>query len=392
MADSYPLFSIFAFCGFVAGLVPFAWHLQAWNAATCAYMLWTSLSSLIYFVDSIVWHHSINDPSPVWCDISTKFLIGAAIGVPASSLCINRRLFKIASGTAVRVSPEQKRRAVIIDLSIAVGIPVLVMVLHYIVQGHRYNIIEDIGCTPTVFNTAAAYPLVYMWPPLLGCIAFVFAFLTLRAFWKRRVQFNELLSSTNSMTVNRYFRLMLLACLEMMLTIPLSAYGIYINTYGLSLAPWVSWSDTHYNFSHVEIAPAVLWRTSKMFTVQVELDRWIYPCSALLFFALFGFAQEARRHYRAAFWWVAGKFGYTPRAAMTYESTSSSGFFSPRSAKFSMDYPVPAYIPPQKKGSESSESFATFSELEKGGLYTPITPSSTFEYDIIVSANVKASS
>lgn len=69
MADSYPLFSIFAFCGFVAGLVPFAWHLQAWNAATCAYMLWTSLSSLIYFVDSIVWHHSINDPSPVWCDI-----------------------------------------------------------------------------------------------------------------------------------------------------------------------------------------------------------------------------------------------------------------------------------------------------------------------------------
>lgn len=125
MADSYPLFSIFAFCGFVAGLVPFAWHLQAWNAATCAYMLWTSLSSLIYFVDSIVWHHSINDPSPVWCDIceftdllresaclirilaATKFLIGAAIGVPASSLCINRRLFKIASGTAVRVSPEQ---------------------------------------------------------------------------------------------------------------------------------------------------------------------------------------------------------------------------------------------------------------------------------------------
>lgn len=210
------------------------------------------------------------------------------------------------------------------------------------------------------------------------------------------------------MTVNRYFRLMLLACLEMMLTIPLSAYGIYINTYGLSLAPWVSWSDTHYNFSHVEIAPAALWRTSKMFTVQVELDRWIYPCSALLFFALFGFAQEARRHYRAAFWWVAGKFGYTPRAAMTYESTSSSGYvipsplvarqlnslhrlFSPRSAKFSMDYPVPAYIPPQKKGSESSESFATFSELEKGGIYTPITPSSTFEYDIIVSANVKAS-
>lgn len=45
----------------------------------------------------------------------------------------------------------------------------------YIVQGHRFNILEDIGCVPEIYNTPPAYPLVFMWPVLLGCISFVYA-------------------------------------------------------------------------------------------------------------------------------------------------------------------------------------------------------------------------
>ena len=44
-----------------------------------------------------------------------------------------------------------------------------------IVQGHRFNIFEDIGCVPTIYNTPPAYPLVFMWPIVLGCISFVYA-------------------------------------------------------------------------------------------------------------------------------------------------------------------------------------------------------------------------
>ena len=42
-------------------------------------------------------------------------------------------------------------------------------------QGHRFNILEDIGCIPATFNTPPAYPLVFMWPPLIGCFSFVYA-------------------------------------------------------------------------------------------------------------------------------------------------------------------------------------------------------------------------
>lgn len=99
-----------------------------------------------------------------------------------------------------------------IDCAIAIGLPVLVMILrtfYYnalrdaIVQltelvfrlcrprysysillsmesahcfvGHRFNILEGVGCLPTTVNTPAAYPLVFMWPIVLGCISFVYA-------------------------------------------------------------------------------------------------------------------------------------------------------------------------------------------------------------------------
>lgn len=84
-------------------------------------------------------------------------------------------------------------------------------------------------------------------------------------------------------------------------TVPLTAYSIYINNDGVTLEPWVSWSNVHYNFSFVEQIPALVWRSNHAFLISVELGRWIYPCCAIIFFLLFGFAEEARRHYRMAF-------------------------------------------------------------------------------------------
>ena len=112
------------------------------------------------------------------------------------------------------------------------------------------------------------------------------------------------------MSISRYFRLMLLSCLEIALTLPLGAFSIYINTSGVPISPYKSWADTHYQFWVVLQIPAFIWRGDQANAIAVEMGRWIYPCAAFLFFALFGFAEEARRHYRAAFWWVFGPFGF----------------------------------------------------------------------------------
>lgn len=315
--------------------------------------------------------------------LATKFLLGAGVGIPASSLCINRRLYNIASVRVVSVTRQdvsniqtanrydrlyrtQKRREVITDICIAIGIPVLVMVLRkfytmcgrcmplmrrtdYVVQGeklrsmpcvlvllkhrilgHRFDILEDVGCLATTYWTFAAVPLVFMWPTLIGSISFVYAgglsvtvqhfcvelnhvfhlALTLRAFWRRRVQFSELLSISSSLTMSRYFRLMLFSCLEMSGTIPVSVYSTYIITKGVPISPWISWADTHYNFSFVEQIPADVWRSYAPRRINAEMTRWLFPCSALLFFALFGFAQEARKQYMKAFRRMKAEAGY----------------------------------------------------------------------------------
>jgi hypothetical protein len=44
-----------------------------------------------------------------------------------------------------------------------------------IVQGHRFDILEDIGCQPTTYNTLPAYFLYYAWPIGIGAVSFVYS-------------------------------------------------------------------------------------------------------------------------------------------------------------------------------------------------------------------------
>lgn len=123
MSDpTYPLFPIFAFLGFILALIPLPWHFEAWNSATCYYMIWASLACLNKFVNAVVWANNALDPAPVWCDIcqyqilsleicnayfgiiATRIIIGASVGIPAASLCINRRLYLIARLHAISVT------------------------------------------------------------------------------------------------------------------------------------------------------------------------------------------------------------------------------------------------------------------------------------------------
>ena len=60
---------------------------------------------------------------------ATKFMVGLSTAIPAASLCINRRLYRIACIRVVTATKADKRRAIMVDLAIGVGLPVLVMIL-----------------------------------------------------------------------------------------------------------------------------------------------------------------------------------------------------------------------------------------------------------------------
>ncbi|KAM5538796.1 hypothetical protein V8D89_007518 [Ganoderma adspersum] len=362
---TYPLFPVFAFLGFILALIPLPWHLEAWNSSTCYYMMWTSLACLNAFVNSVVWAKDALNHSPGWCDISTRITIAASVGIPAASMCINQRLYSIARVQAVMVTSAEKRRAVMIDTLICVLLPIIVVALSYVVQGHRYNVLEQLGCFPALYNTLLTYFLVNWWPLLLGSIASVYCVLSLLAFNKRRAQFNEFLTSKkSSLTISRYFRLMALSTTSLMLLIPISSYGIYLNVTSQPLGPWRSWSDTHFDFGRIEQVPAIVWRSNPRSVIANELNRWLSPACALIFFMWFGIASEARRHYNAAFWFVAGKFGFKPQFRNEKAGLQSlANTPSPtKTASFSealppYDYPKPPRMHPTTSFTTSISSF-----------------------------------
>ena len=60
---------------------------------------------------------------------ATRFAIGISIAIPATVLCINRRLYMLASPITTVPSQADKNREVIIDLVIGIGLPIIVMAL-----------------------------------------------------------------------------------------------------------------------------------------------------------------------------------------------------------------------------------------------------------------------
>ena len=61
--------------------------------------------------------------------IAIRFNAGISFAVPATVLCINRRLYLLASQTSVIPSKADKNRELIIDLVIGIGLPMIVMAL-----------------------------------------------------------------------------------------------------------------------------------------------------------------------------------------------------------------------------------------------------------------------
>ncbi|KAG9310932.1 STE3-domain-containing protein [Chiua virens] len=318
-------FSATSFIGFVLCMIPLPWHIEAWNTGTCLYMVWAGLACLNLFINSVVWNSDVIDKAPVWCDISTQIMIASAVALPAASLCINRRLYQIASVQSVTKSRAQKRRDIMIDLAIGLGLPVLQMALHTVVQSHRYVIIEEAGCFPFTLNTPASYPLVWAWPVAIGLVSASYCICTIRELAIRRAQFKEFLSANRSLSSSRYFRLMGLAGVEMLFTVPLGCWSIYINLTTSTVEPYVNWDSAHANFGTIEQVPSVVWKQDSLSVASIETSRYGAVFCALLFFVFFGFADEARKNYRLAYTSVAKRVG------LSTESFSATGTWSANS-------------------------------------------------------------
>ncbi|KAG6329810.1 hypothetical protein ID866_9278 [Astraeus odoratus] len=263
------------------------------------YMIWASLGCLILGVNSIVWKDNVINWAPVWCDISSRYIVGANVGIPASSLCIIRRLYYITKAQSLSQDRQDRRREIIIDICIGIGLPCIIMALQYVVQGHRFDIFEQVGCWPATYDTLPAYFLIFMWPVVIGMISIVYAVLTFRQAYIHRKRLRAMLESSYDISTGRYCRLMALCMAEITFTVTLGIYSLVLNI-GAHINPYISWDNVHFDFSRVGQFPSVVWQSVPVTAVSLEFSRWCYILCAFVIFGFFGWGKEARESYQRA--------------------------------------------------------------------------------------------
>ncbi|KAF8468719.1 STE3-like pheromone receptor [Russula ochroleuca] len=307
----YPneLYTTFSFVGSVLCAIPFYWHFKARNTGTCLHMFWSGLGCLMQCINSIVWNKNMVNRVPVYCDISTRIQVAQNVAIPACSLCINRRLCKIATAKVMMPTDAEKRWTVIQDLMIGVGIPILQIIAQYIVSPDRYNIYEDFGpfLTPGVV-TPLTFILFSAWPVAIGTVSLFYCVTAICAFYKRQRQFKQMMSHSQGLSRGRYLRLMGISATGILGTIPLGTYIIVI-TAKEGVTPWQGWTATHSNYSEVIQIAGFIWRNDPGMANGLEMFRWLLVACAFVFFAFFGFTDETRQLYRRVYKSIASRIG-----------------------------------------------------------------------------------
>ncbi|KAB5588649.1 Pheromone B beta 1 receptor [Ceratobasidium theobromae] len=238
----------------------------------------------------------------IWCDISTRLMLGSTFALPACVFCICLFLAQVASPRSSPPSPSGNRRRMLFDLTICAGLPIVQMALYYVVQTNRFDIWEDTGCDVHDYTTIATLFIVYVPPAAFGLGALICGAISLYWFIRRWAQVQQILQSSQSgLSTALYLRLIIYSTIQMFCTVLLTAFWLITKTiHGLD--PWVSWDYMHANeqkinqYTRANI-PRSAWNVNTLIWYMI-------PFSSVFFFAFFGSGKEARSEYVRFFRWV----------------------------------------------------------------------------------------
>jgi len=175
----------------------------------------------------------------------------------------------------------------------------------------------------SMVSTPLTFVLFSAWPVAIGTVSLFYCVTNIYIFYKRECQFRQLMSSIPGLSHGRYIRLMVISATEILGTIPLATYYIVHNS-RLGVTPWRGWAHTHEDYSAVYQIPASIWKSNHDDVQSLEMFRWSLVLCAFLFFAFFGFANEARRNYRRLYTSIASRIGYSTSTLLRSSNATSS--------------------------------------------------------------------
>lgn len=165
---------IFAGLALLLQIPALVWHIRTRNLGASSQIIWISFVLLFFVINPIIWPR--DDYWNWWpgyglCDVESRILLGAYVGLPGSAMCIVRKLLVVLDPDSNPVPTKaQRRRELVLDLFLCIGFPILIMIVFYVVQANRYTIFTTTGCVWWIERTWASIALVLMWPLVLSII------------------------------------------------------------------------------------------------------------------------------------------------------------------------------------------------------------------------------
>jgi pheromone a factor receptor len=138
-------------------------------------------------------------------------------------------------------------------------------------------------------------------------------------FTKHKRQLAEIMPSHQGLHRGRYIRLMLLAGSQMLITVPISLF-LLISIFKTGLTEF-SWTTLRHNYTHVPQYSTIEWQSDPLVYAIMEIAGWSLVYCAFSFFAFFGFADEARGHYRRVYSSITGRIRFS-KSSGTFTGSS----------------------------------------------------------------------
>ncbi|KAI0029398.1 GPCR fungal pheromone mating factor, partial [Vararia minispora EC-137] len=188
----------------------------------------------------------------------------------------------------------------------------------YVQQSSRFFVKEGVGCSVTVDISWFSLIAVQSWPVVLPSVSvFFYCPKVIYVFYHHSRATNEFFRNNTSVARLGYFRLLALASVDIVLTLPYGVISTVQNlientSAGASIPFFREWKITHSNWapvtrSYAEIRAEGSWALSDYY-----LSSWTSVALSLVIFALFGMTPDARATYRRGFYAICKPFGLKP--------------------------------------------------------------------------------
>ena len=179
MADY--LFTVFSFISALLCIPPmyFNFKIPSRPWATLILIGWIFIINLLAGIDSLIWANP--DPSKWWdgkgyCDVGARIKDMFLYGVPGAAIGICRFLAHATNpDPAYSDLKHTQFTRNLIDLSLGVILPIVLVGLKFIVESSRYHIAGVAGCSGVSYQSLPTIFIYTIWCPLLCTVAAFYA-------------------------------------------------------------------------------------------------------------------------------------------------------------------------------------------------------------------------